>query len=178
MEKSGNRLCIIELLLLSKFRKIAESKVDLSSSNPAANRTELSEPTTIPRLNSFSPDARWFASGYQDGTVRVWDLADPDSPAAPIVLPGHSGEVIDISFSPDSRWLATVGADRTALMWEIAASNPAVDPLILEESGGGVTEVAFSPKGHWLVTGSEDVPPRLWDMTASDPSGLSHKFLG
>jgi eukaryotic-like serine/threonine-protein kinase len=56
----------------------------------------------------FAPDGRRFAAGYEDGTVRVWDL---DS-AQPIGPPRrHTASVLAVAFSLDGKKLTSCSAD-------------------------------------------------------------------
>ena len=42
---------------------------------------------------------RWLASGSSDGTIRVWDLDDDETPLR-LVLDDHSETVLDVAFDP------------------------------------------------------------------------------
>ena len=83
------------------------------------------------KVNSiaFSPDGNTFATGNDDGTVRLWNVvihqAVPNYATFEIIktLTGHRSEVNSIAFSPDGRTLATGSSDGTVLLWELSLST-------------------------------------------------------
>src|SRR5262249_33009376 len=55
---------------------------------------------------AFSPDGKALASGSEDRTVRLWDVATGKETAS---LMGHEGVVHSVAFSPDGKALASGG---------------------------------------------------------------------
>lgn len=58
------------------------------------------------------------ASGYENGTVLLWDAASQEPLAT---LKGHSDRVQSLSFSPDGSTLASGASDGTVLLWNLGS---------------------------------------------------------
>ena len=93
---------------------------------------------------AFSPDSPAgprIATGYHDGTLRLWDPATGTPVGEP--LRGHENgtQVNSVAFSPDGLQLVSGGEDGTVRMWDAATEKPIGEPM---RHGDVVTSVAFS----------------------------------
>ena len=109
------------------------------------------------RSVSFSRDGT-LASGSDDGTIMLWDIAARQRIAT---LEGHMNSVESVAFSPDGT-LASGSGDGTIMLWDIAARQRIAT---LEGQWGWVYSVSFSPDGGSLARGDSKGAVKLWDVS-------------
>ena len=66
---------------------------------------------------AFSPDSRTLATGGNDATIKLWNLASLQQTAT---LRGHTGPVDGLAFSRDGTLLVSASGDGTARLWRAA----------------------------------------------------------
>ncbi|MFF4849512.1 helix-turn-helix domain-containing protein [Streptomyces sp. NPDC001194] len=125
--------------------------------------------------------AALLAAGGADGSVRLWDLADPGHPLAyGQPLTGAAGPVFGLAFTADGARLVAGSQDRSTRVWEVPAPGsapapPAViggAPAAPDGPASYVNAVACSPDGQWLATGSADNQVRLYDARTRVLAGV------
>ena len=129
---------------------------------------------------AFSPGGHTLASGTNNGTVRLWNVADPVHPE-PLAKPLSVGSaVFSVAFSPDGHTLISGNYDGTIRLWNVAdPRRPLVIPQTLRAGTGAVYSVAFSPDGHVLASGDIDGTVRLWDVSdPGHPAPLAPPLIG
>jgi WD40 repeat protein len=90
---------------------------------------------------AFSADGRLLATGSNDGTARVWEIATGrERMRAP-----HDSGVSTVAFDPAGTRIASGSKDGTLRVWEVASGRE----LLRIEHGEEVRQVAFAPgAGH------------------------------
>jgi len=120
----------------------------------------------------FSRDGRMLLSAGDDGTARVWNVADGTA----IVLRGHDDDVYRARFSPDERSVATASLDGSVRLWQIDSSGARVlregdDILDMQVEGDLAMISTKSGIARWnLATGARESLFEKQGMTTGVPS--------
>jgi len=116
---------------------------------------------------AFSLDGFLLATAGEDGTARLWEVADGTQVGTTSVL---RGPVTAVAFSPGGTLLATAG--QNTQLWD--AATGALVRTLTDRSYLGEWSVAFSPDGTLLATGDRSGSVSLWDVA----SGTLVKRMG
>lgn len=108
---------------------------------------------------SFSPDGGRIVSGFDDGSIQVYDVALGLELVS--TMRGHSGYVRSVAFSPDGTRIVSGSSDKTIRVWSIE-SGLEIFPA-LRAHNNTVTSAVFSPDGTIILSSSMDGTIRLWD---------------
>lgn len=129
----------------------------------------LSEDGPPGRCIDLSPDGEWAIVGYQDSTIRAWDLRGPRP--RPRLAPVHANVISDIVFNPDGTVIASASMNRSITFWDAQTLAPLVR---VGGHSSGVQGLAFSPDGTRLVSVAADDSVRVWDgRLTADPGVLA-----
>ncbi|MET7453957.1 WD40 repeat domain-containing protein [Streptomyces sp. NPDC005574] len=110
----------------------------------------------------FRPDGQRLATSSYDGTVIVWDTADPSRPT-PLARLRHRRLVNASAWNPvDPEVLATASADKTVAIWRVGDDGDSRLHTVLARHTDDINSVAWLPDGERLICVSEDGRATLW----------------
>jgi serine/threonine protein kinase/WD40 repeat protein len=104
-----------------------------------------------------SPDCRFAAAGYEDGYIRLWDMAT----LQPLeMLKGFRLGAQTVAFSPDGRRLAAGSNGQEAVkLWDTETRQ---EVLTLSGEGSLFYAIRFSPDGRYLLAINQAGLAHLW----------------
>ncbi len=108
---------------------------------------------------AFSPDGQAVAVAAADGRVRLWSI---DSPAAPRVIEGNDGPVLQLVFSADGDRLWLASANRLRAVALRSGVPDAVIEHPLGDAQETVQSMALTADGQRLAVGGDGGSLRLW----------------
>ena len=113
---------------------------------------------------AYSPAGGTVAAGYQDGTIRLWDVASHR-----LISTATWGRApLALAFTTSGTTLEVADSDSVG-SWNLAnGARVTVQPLPGESAGGSV---AFSAGGKTIATGGRDGIIRLWDAATQQEIG-------
>ena len=110
------------------------------------------------------------ASGSDDGTIRLWDIAFGEHKQT---LTGHTDYIFSIAFSPNGNTIASGSLDNTVRLWNTISYQ---NQETLTGHTNSILSVAFSPNGDVLASGSVDGTVLLWEFTPSTKTYATVSF--
>jgi len=137
-------------------RLIALQAVQAAKSTPKREPAFEGHTATVNAV-AFSTDGERAASGSDDRTIRVWEVASGKS----LGILENPAEIYSIAFAPDGKFLLSAGRDRILRLWDLQTRKVT---RAFQGHTGPVRCVAFSADGKQIISGSDDRTVRLWDV--------------
>jgi WD40 repeat protein len=112
---------------------------------------------------ALSPDGRYVASGAEDGTIQVRDVA---LGVQQLAVQGDDNSCVgSIAFSPDGQVIVWGSESSMIHIWDVSAK---ACRHVISGHDGSVRSVAFSPDGRFVASGSSDSTVRVWDVLTGE----------
>ena len=171
LEESPQRSLLLSLEALDVTLGVGDSRVSAAENSLRQALSSVGSTLLIGhqkdvRITQFSPDGQWLATASTDGTVRLWQVDDPQNV---VILRGNEEPIKSLALSSDRQWLATGDKAGTVQLWRM--NDLTGEPMELAEHDGPVYVVVFSPDAGRLAAAGEDGVVRLWRM--DDPTADS-----
>ncbi|XP_043700893.1 WD repeat-containing protein 3 [Telopea speciosissima] len=98
------------------------------------------------------------ASGYADGSIRIWDIIKG---TCDTTLNGHKGAVTALRYNKLGSFLASGSKDNDIILWDVVGESGL---FRLRGHRDQVTDLVFLDSGKKLVSSSKDKFLRVWDL--------------
>lgn len=165
---------ILEKLLATslkeRYQSVPALLVDLNSTSGGKWQCVKTLPAQGLGVKSvvITPDHQWVVSGSEDGTLKLWNLEDPQEP---VVLGGwfsrHQGWISDLILSPDGYTLVSGSGDQIIKVWNLGTGK-----LVQTLKKGWLSHVlspimalGLSQDGQTLVSGHRDGSVKVWQFS-------------
>jgi WD40 repeat protein len=132
--------------------------------------TLMSSEVTSGRALAFSPDGRFVAGGFGDGTLRLWSTSGQEI----FSVPADAGMVTSVAFDASGGRLATGGSDGLVKVWD---ARTGAHLLTLTGHTGEVSGLSFSPDGTALASSASDRTVRVWAMDVDDLLAIARQSV-
>ncbi|KAI8889686.1 WD40 repeat-like protein [Backusella circina FSU 941] len=118
-----------------------------------------------------SPNKKDVAVGYNDGTIRIWNMK---SSTSTVTLSGHRAAVTALAFDNNGTRLASGSKDTDLIIWDIISESglyrlkghkDQITCLAFLDTKDANEEVGISNEGY-VLSSSKDTLIKLWDLSA------------
>ncbi|OAQ26882.1 WD40 repeat-like protein [Linnemannia elongata AG-77] len=154
---SHDGLCIISYRI--------DDTIQRWNSSTGASRTVPSRWTADAWCFALSPNGHWFASGCEDGNIRLLNVR---TDVVDRVLFGTTDcPIDDMSFSRCGRWLAACDRDGDTLLWDLDRAHD--QGKVVGEMDFQLHSMDYSPDGQRLAISTSASSVLIWDLLSSEP---------
>ncbi|KDP29196.1 hypothetical protein JCGZ_16585 [Jatropha curcas] len=105
-----------------------------------------------------SSNSSLVASGYADGSIRIWD---GEKGTCETTLNGHKGAVTVLRYNKSGAILASGSKDNDIILWDVVGETGL---FRLRGHRDQITDLVFLESGKKLVSSSKDKFLRVWDL--------------
>jgi WD40 repeat protein/transcriptional regulator with XRE-family HTH domain len=153
-----------------ELARTPQATASLLVSSDAPSVARIDDSAGIVQWVAVSPDRRLLAAAGADGTLRLWNVAEPGRPVLvrDLLSANSTDPLYAAAFSPNGKLLAAAGANHVVTLWEISGTKAVRLAQPLSGPAKTVYSIAFSPDSSTLSAASTDGTIRLWHV--ADPA--------
>jgi WD40 repeat protein len=139
----------------------ARDPVVIRADNGVVVRT-LTDHTRPVRSVQFSSDGHFLVTASEDGTARIWRVANGQCEQV-LNHPSRESELLEARFSPEGAWVATRDNRATLVVWNVTTGQQ-IARIESSDDHDSPLMFRFSPHGTCLLTATFDsTTAELWD---------------
>uniref|UniRef100_A0A5B7CEE9 Putative WD repeat-containing protein 3 n=1 Tax=Davidia involucrata TaxID=16924 RepID=A0A5B7CEE9_DAVIN len=120
--------------------------------------SSLSRSPSVVVTSIASSPSSLIASGYADGSIRIWDC---EKGTCETTLNGHRGATVVLRYNKLGSLLASGSKDNDIILWDVVGETGI---FRLRGHRDQVTDLVFLDSGKKLVSSSKDKFLRVWDL--------------
>jgi WD40 repeat protein/transcriptional regulator with XRE-family HTH domain len=167
-QQRKHNVALAAQLSLAAFRiaRTPQARSSLLDSTGTPAAAQITDSGAQISAVSLSPDHKLLAVAAVDGSLKLWDVANPGRPrpiGRPLIGPNAGLPLHAAVFSPDGRLLAVSGDEGLVRIWDVTSPARPVERPALRGPRAGVDTLAISRRGLLAVDGAGD-RIRLWDI--------------
>jgi WD40 repeat protein len=111
---------------------------------------------------AYSPNGKTLASGYQEGFIKIWDVASGKT-LHTLTPTGDGFGVHRLAYNPNGKALASVSDDKIITIWDVASGKTL---RTLTGHSDLVYALAYSLDGKTLASGGGEKTIKIWDVAS------------
>jgi len=123
---------------------------------------------------AFSKDGNYLSAGFLNGSIRIWNMSDPERNPTELIGRHFSG-VTSMAFSKDGNDLASSSYDRTIKIGNWKSTG--VKPISIEKHDLWVYDILYTPNDKHLISCSADKTIRIFTTECSNMNEKLTKLL-
>jgi len=167
-QQRKHNVALAAQLSLAAFRisRTPQARSSLLDSTGTPAAAQITDSGAQISAVSLSPDRTVLAVAAVDGSLKLWDVANPGRPrpiGRPLIGPSAGLPLHAAVFSPDERLLAAAGDEGSIRIWDVTSPGRPVERPPLRGPQARVDALAISRRGLLAEEGA-DGRIRLWDI--------------
>ncbi|MDH5402145.1 MAG: hypothetical protein OEY49_06610 [Candidatus Heimdallarchaeota archaeon] len=152
----------VQKVTIKNIRMYVDFSNRISQPTPLWSLQQYTDPTSIARSVSLSPDGTKFVVGYDSSVGVIYNSSDGS-----VInnLIGHTDRIQSVSWSPDGSKIATGSFDNSSKIW-----NPDTGALIISllNHSAEVMSVSWNADGTKLASGAYDNSTKIWNIITGE----------
>ncbi len=151
--------------------KLSQKQIGESYKTLSISSTDLTLVNSLP----ISPDSRLFATGSENGKIKLWDVKTGKWKDT---FQGHLSSILALVFSGDGQTLVSGSYGKSIKIWGVNGDFSQLRHLISYAHLSSIFSLAISPDNQILVSGGKDRTIKRWNLVTGTKTDSHHILKG